>query len=157
MPEIDAKFSNINKNIDATSPKAPATIWLSVSDEIKILIELPVQTFCQKGKTAHGQRKQLIFLCPPQARNEVAFLYLRFSERTFVMDILGYSFKNKSLIKIALTHSSYGNEKQCKCNERLEFLGDSVLSIIISEYLFLNPIADMRDQYLPYSKPFFLQ
>lgn len=51
---------------------------------------------------------------------------------------LGYSFKNKRFLKTALTHSSYGNEKQCECNERLEFLGDSVLSIIISEFLFRN-------------------
>lgn len=54
------------------------------------------------------------------------------------MDALGYSFKNKELLKTALTHSSYANEKHCECNERLEFLGDSVLSIIISEYLFRN-------------------
>ncbi len=49
---------------------------------------------------------------------------------------LGYDFKNKKLLTLALTHSSYGNEKRCQCNERLEFLGDSVLSIIVSEYLF---------------------
>jgi ribonuclease-3 len=44
-----------------------------------------------------------------------------------------YSFKDKSIIKTALTHSSYANEQKarkvvCQCNERLEFLGDSVLS-----------------------------
>ncbi len=54
------------------------------------------------------------------------------------MNKIGYSFKNKTLLDLALTHSSYGNENHCPCNERLEFLGDSVLSIIISEYLFLN-------------------
>ncbi len=52
-----------------------------------------------------------------------------------------YSFKNASLLTTAMTHSSYSNEHkakepQCRCNERLEFLGDSVLSIITSEYLF---------------------
>ena len=52
------------------------------------------------------------------------------------MNISGYNFKNKELLKIALTHSSYANENHCKCNERFEFLGDSVLSIIISDYLF---------------------
>ncbi|AWI03966.1 ribonuclease III [Clostridium drakei] len=48
-------------------------------------------------------------------------------------------FKNKELLKVALTHSSYANgKKNIKFNERLEFLGDSVLQISISEYLFLN-------------------
>lgn len=55
--------------------------------------------------------------------------------------IIGYTFKDKSLLKTALTHSTYSNEMKVKhreiqCNERLEFLGDSVLSIITSEYLF---------------------
>ena len=55
--------------------------------------------------------------------------------------IIGYEFKNKELLRTALTHSSYANElkarkKSAECNERLEFLGDSVLSIIVSEYLF---------------------
>ena len=51
---------------------------------------------------------------------------------------MGYEFKDISLLKIALTHSSYANEagKGTKYNERLEFLGDSVLSLIVSEYLF---------------------
>ena len=54
---------------------------------------------------------------------------------------LGYTFKNKTLLQEALTHSSYSNElkakKQiCRCNERLEFLGDAVLSAVVSEYLF---------------------
>ena len=51
-------------------------------------------------------------------------------------NIIGYNFKNNELLKTALTHSSYANEYKCKSYERLEFLGDSVLSIIISEYLF---------------------
>ncbi len=55
--------------------------------------------------------------------------------------IIGYTFLNKDLLRTALTHSSYANElrsrkKIVECNERLEFLGDSVLSIIVSEYLF---------------------
>ena len=54
---------------------------------------------------------------------------------------LGYTFKNKALLQEALTHSSYSNElkakKQiCRCNERLEFLGDAVLSAVVSEYIF---------------------
>ena len=51
---------------------------------------------------------------------------------------MGYEFKDSSLLKTALTHSSYANEagRGTKYNERLEFLGDSVLSLIVSEYLF---------------------
>ncbi len=53
---------------------------------------------------------------------------------------IGYSFKDKSLLRLALTHSSYANEcgNPARCNERLEFLGDSVLSIIVSDYIFKN-------------------
>ena len=54
---------------------------------------------------------------------------------------VGHTFENKELVRTALTHSSYSNEQRAhgvgmKCNERLEFLGDSVLSIIVSDYLF---------------------
>ncbi|TZE83632.1 ribonuclease III [Calorimonas adulescens] len=50
---------------------------------------------------------------------------------------IGYKFKNKSLLKLALTHSSYANEqKEDGSNERLEFLGDSVLSLVVSEYIY---------------------
>ena len=51
-------------------------------------------------------------------------------------NIIGYKFKNSNLLKTALTHSSYANEYKCESYERLEFLGDSILSIIISGYLF---------------------
>ncbi len=52
---------------------------------------------------------------------------------------IGYYFGQPALLDEALTHSSYANEhgqNRISCNERLEFLGDSVLSIIVSEYLF---------------------
>ena len=54
---------------------------------------------------------------------------------------IGYCFKNKSLLNTALTHSSYANELKARgetvmYNERLEFLGDSVLSLVASVYLF---------------------
>lgn len=54
--------------------------------------------------------------------------------------IIGYTFKNKALLLNALTHSSYANEARGKAvsNERLEFLGDSVLSIIVSEYIYTH-------------------
>lgn len=52
-------------------------------------------------------------------------------------DIIEYKFENKDYILEALTHSSYSNEnKKFEFNERLEFLGDSVLSIVVSDYLF---------------------
>lgn len=53
---------------------------------------------------------------------------------------LGYCFKNPALLQTALTHSSFANEQRngTVCNERLEFLGDSVLSIIVSDYLYNN-------------------
>lgn len=50
---------------------------------------------------------------------------------------IGYSFKDKDNILVALTHSSFANEhKKFKYNERMEFLGDSVLGLVISDYLF---------------------
>ena len=56
-------------------------------------------------------------------------------------EIIGYTFKNEALLRQALTHSSYAHEKRLKKNgdnERLEFLGDAVLEIVSSEFLFLN-------------------
>ena len=49
-----------------------------------------------------------------------------------VEKIINYSFKNKELIKEAFIHSSFANEKNINSYENLEFLGDSVLSLIIS-------------------------
>ena len=54
---------------------------------------------------------------------------------------IGYTFRDQSLLKLALTHSSYANEiKLNKTDnyERLEFLGDAVLELSVSEYLYLN-------------------
>lgn len=53
---------------------------------------------------------------------------------------LDYKFKDIKLLKNALTHSSYANEVRSgvTSNERLEFLGDSVLSIIVSEHIYKN-------------------
>lgn len=55
--------------------------------------------------------------------------------------VIGYVFKDKSFLKQALIHKSYTNESGSKrpnidCNERLEFLGDSVLSLVVSSYLY---------------------
>lgn len=53
-------------------------------------------------------------------------------------DIIGYWFKNRDLLFEALSHSSFANESKhrFRSNERLEFLGDSVLSIVVSDYIF---------------------
>lgn len=55
---------------------------------------------------------------------------------------IGYTFKNKEYLEVALSHSSYAYETHSKSNERLEFLGDSVLSLIVSEKLFLTHRKD---------------
>ena len=54
---------------------------------------------------------------------------------------IGYKFRDKELLQSALMHSSYTNEihlPKYKCNERLEFLGDAVLELISSEFLFFG-------------------
>ncbi len=49
---------------------------------------------------------------------------------------LGYTFKNKLLLQKALTHTSYAYEKKVDSNEKLEFLGDSILEFVSSEYIY---------------------
>ena len=49
---------------------------------------------------------------------------------------LEYTFKNKELLKTALTHTSYAYEKNVQSNEKLEFLGDSILEFVSSVYLY---------------------
>ncbi len=62
---------------------------------------------------------------------------------------IGYTFKDKTTLTLALTHSSYANEnkKSNEYNERLEFLGDAVLQVVVSEKLYTNnpnmPEGDM--------------
>lgn len=54
---------------------------------------------------------------------------------------IDYTFSEQALLKLALTHSSHANERATELvvhNERLEFLGDSVLSIVISQHLYQN-------------------
>ena len=51
---------------------------------------------------------------------------------------IGYTFKDKSLLKKALTHTSYAYERNIESNEKLEFLGDSILVFISSKYIFNN-------------------
>ena len=52
--------------------------------------------------------------------------------------IIKYEFKDKSVLNLALTHSSFAYAKKVQNNERLEFLGDSVLSFIVTKFLFEN-------------------
>ncbi len=54
---------------------------------------------------------------------------------------IGYRFNNITLLQNALAHSSYANERwrdSLKSNERLEFLGDSILGMVVAEYLYRN-------------------
>lgn len=56
-----------------------------------------------------------------------------------VQELIGYQFNNTNILKQALTHSSYSNEKQMNKlynNERIEFLGDAVLELVSSEYIY---------------------
>ncbi len=56
-------------------------------------------------------------------------------------EALGYTFEDKSLLENALTHSSYANENRQEgqtSNERLEFLGDSILGFVVAEFLYRN-------------------
>ena len=58
-----------------------------------------------------------------------------------LQEIIGYTFRDRELLREAMTHSSYAHERQInknRCNERLEFLGDAVLEQVSSEFLFLR-------------------
>ena len=57
---------------------------------------------------------------------------------------IGYTFKNKELLKIALTHTSYAYENNVESNEKLEFLGDSILEFLSSKYLF-NKYKNLKE------------
>lgn len=52
--------------------------------------------------------------------------------------IVHYGFKNKDILKTAFTHSSYANEHNVASNQRLEFLGDSILNFAVADYLYNN-------------------
>jgi ribonuclease III len=69
------------------------------------------------------------------------FEFIKVSNIERVEKIIGYTFKNKALLQQALTHRSYLNEKDknqdiTEHNERLEYLGDAVLELIVSDYLY---------------------
>ena len=51
---------------------------------------------------------------------------------------IGYVFNNRALLQKALTHTSYANENKIESNEKLEFLGDSILEFVSSKYIYEN-------------------
>ena len=55
---------------------------------------------------------------------------------------IGYSFKNKMLLRRCFTHSSYAHEHGEEDNELLEFFGDAIIEFIVTEYLFNNSVGD---------------
>ena len=63
---------------------------------------------------------------------------------TILEDNLGYKFKDKGLLKKALTHTSYAYENKVESNEKLEFLGDSILEFITSEYIY-NTYTNLKE------------
>lgn len=65
-----------------------------------------------------------------------------------IQERLSYSFKNKELLVTAFTHSSYSNEHNVQSNEMLEFLGDSVLSLVVSEFLYQNANSNWKEKEL---------
>lgn len=58
--------------------------------------------------------------------------------RDNMLEKYGIIFNNNSLINVALTHTSYANEHNLTSYERLEYLGDAVLDLVVSEYLYKN-------------------
>ena len=58
-----------------------------------------------------------------------------------IQSCVNYNFKDIKLLNTSLTHSSYANENKMRSyesNERLEFLGDAILNLIVSEYLYYH-------------------
>ncbi len=78
------------------------------------------------------------------------------SEETYARaeEALGYAFSDRALLLAAFTHSSYANAHGGVCNERLEFLGDAVLQLIVTERLFREHgedegvLTELRKQYV---------
>ncbi|MBR2967717.1 MAG: ribonuclease III [Clostridia bacterium] len=67
---------------------------------------------------------------------------MKTNDIAIIEDVIGYTFRDKSLLDTAFTHSSYTNEFYVENNERLEFLGDSVLNFVIAELLYFNAKDD---------------
>ena len=63
---------------------------------------------------------------------------MKASEISKIEKVIDYRFKDKKLLENAFTHSSFANINHVRSNERLEFLGDTVLSTIISERIYFD-------------------
>ncbi len=59
-----------------------------------------------------------------------------------LLEMLNLPYKDESLYETALTHSSYANENHTEKNEKLEFLGDAVIELLMSDYLYREDLAD---------------
>ena len=64
---------------------------------------------------------------------------------------IDYEFKDINLLKLAITHKSFNNKSN---NERLEYLGDSILNSSISKYLFFKMISSDSINFLSKASPF---
>ena len=74
-------------------------------------------------------------------------LFIKPEKADKIENTIGYSFKDRKLLVNAFSHSSFVNEKhltKSDCNERMEFLGDAVLELTTSEFLF-NRYKDMQE------------
>jgi len=60
---------------------------------------------------------------------------------------LGVSFFNRALLNQSLTHSSYANENNVPDNERMEFLGDAVIKLAVSEYIYNKPALNTHNNF----------
>lgn len=57
-------------------------------------------------------------------------------------EAIGYAFRNRALLRTAFTHNSYANFRGEESNERMEFLGDAVIQLVVTEALYRNSAAD---------------
>ncbi len=95
-------------------------------------------TLCDRStkKSGHGAHKFDFTRDPPIRMNSPQDII---QNPEVIEDRLGYRFRDKSLLALAFVHRSYVNENRAITemhNERLEFLGDSVLGMLIAEYLY---------------------
>ena len=119
------------KKIEFNTYEYDAEVALSGEEVAKVLNEDPNKVF-KTLVTIGKSNNHYVFLVPVNSELDLKKAATAVHEKNIEM------IKNKDLLQLALTHSSYANElgNQAECNERLEFLGDSVLSIIVSDYLY---------------------
>lgn len=86
-----------------------------------------------------GMTWEPVSACVDQLLSRVETLENPPSQLANVEEMIGYTFTNKRLLIEALTHASYENELQTPSYERMEFLGDAVLDMIVTNYLYHAP------------------